>query len=124
LLKQRFKPEFLNRIDETVVFKRLGMNEITKIVDIQLKRLANRVLERKIMLNLTPAAKTFLADRGFDPLFGARPLKRAIQSELENPLAKAIIAGGIKEGDTVLVDVPADKTPEMAGMVFKKQVLA
>jgi ATP-dependent Clp protease ATP-binding subunit ClpB len=123
-LKQRFKPEFLNRIDETVVFKRLGMNEITKIVDIQLKRLANRVLERKIMLNLTPAAKTFLADRGFDPLFGARPLKRAIQSELENPLAKAIIAGGIKEGDTVLVDVPADKTPEMAGMVFKKQVLA
>ncbi|MDR1220882.1 MAG: ATP-dependent chaperone ClpB [Treponema sp.] len=128
LLKQRFKPEFLNRIDETVVFKRLGMNEITKIVDIQLNRLANRLLERKIALNLTPAAKILLTDRGFDPLFGARPLKRAIQSELENPLAKAIIAGGVKEGDTVLVDAPADKTPETAGMpaglVFKKQVLA
>jgi ATP-dependent Clp protease ATP-binding subunit ClpB len=123
LLKQSFKPEFLNRIDETVVFKRLGMSEIAKIMDIQLKRLASRLSERKIALNLSPAAKTFLVDRGFDPLFGARPLKRAIQNGLENPLAKAIIAGSIGQGDTVLVDIPADKTPETAGLVFKKQVL-
>jgi ATP-dependent Clp protease ATP-binding subunit ClpB len=119
LLKQSFRPEFLNRIDETVVFKRLGFAEITKITDIQLKRLTGRLFERKLTLNLTPEAKSFLADRGFDPLFGARPLKRAIQAELENPLAKVIIAGSIKEGDTILVDVQPDKS----GMSFKKQII-
>ncbi|MDR1030369.1 MAG: ATP-dependent chaperone ClpB [Treponema sp.] len=104
LLKQRFKPEFLNRIDERVIFKRLGKAEIRVIVEIQLKRLAQRLAERKIQLNLTQAAKDFLAEQGYDPLFGARPLKRTIQGELENPLAKAIIAGNIKEGDTLTVD--------------------
>jgi ATP-dependent Clp protease ATP-binding subunit ClpB len=109
LLKQSFRPEFINRIDETVVFKRLGLSEIHKIVDIQLKRLEERLLERKITLTLRAAAKHLLAERGYDPLFGARPLKRTIQSELENPLAKAIIAGTIKAGDTVQSDVSADK---------------
>jgi ATP-dependent Clp protease ATP-binding subunit ClpB len=104
LLKQSFRPEFLNRIDETVIFKRLGREEIAKIVEIQLQRLAQRLTERKITLNLSPAAKEFLAERGYDPLFGARPLKRTIQAELENPLAKAIIAGKIREGDTVTAD--------------------
>jgi ATP-dependent Clp protease ATP-binding subunit ClpB len=116
LLKQSFRPEFLNRIDETVIFNRLGKAEIGKIVEIQLQRLAARLGDRKISLKLTPAAKTFLADRGYDPLFGARPLKRAIQADLENPLAKLVIAGKIKEGDTVTADL-ADKSGE--GLVFR-----
>ncbi|MDR2484426.1 MAG: ATP-dependent chaperone ClpB [Treponema sp.] len=104
LLKQSFRPEFLNRIDETVIFNRLGRNEIGKIVEIQLRSLAGRLSERKIGLTLTQAAKDLLAERGYDPLFGARPLKRTIQAELENPLAKAIIAGKIRGGDTVTAD--------------------
>jgi ATP-dependent Clp protease ATP-binding subunit ClpB len=104
LLKQSFRPEFLNRIDETVIFNRLGKEEIAKIVAIQLKRLMEHLAERKISLSLTPGAMVFLAERGYDPLFGARPLKRTIQGELENPLAKAIIAGKIKEGDRVTAD--------------------
>ncbi|MDR1655431.1 MAG: ATP-dependent chaperone ClpB [Treponema sp.] len=105
LLKVSFRPEFLNRIDETVIFNRLGKGEIGKIVDIQLTRLAARLAERKIELRLSKTAKELLAERGYDPLFGARPLKRTIQSDLENPLARLIIAGTIKEGDTVTADV-------------------
>jgi len=116
LLKHSFRPEFINRIDETVIFNRLGKGEIGKIVDIQLTRLSKRLAERKITLTLTDAAKTLLAERGYDPLFGARPLKRTIQSDLENPLAKQIIAGIIREGDTVTADVSNDKE----GIVFKK----
>jgi ATP-dependent Clp protease ATP-binding subunit ClpB len=104
LLKQNFRPEFLNRIDETVIFNRLGKGEIAKIVDIQLRLLCSRLAERKIELRLTNAAKELLAERGYDPLFGARPLKRTIQSDLENPLAKAIIAGKIKDGDIITAD--------------------
>jgi ATP-dependent Clp protease ATP-binding subunit ClpB len=121
LLKQSFRPEFLNRIDETVIFNRLGRDEIGKIVDIQLNRLTARLTERKIELKLTRDARELLAERGYDPLFGARPLKRTIQSDLENPLAKAIIAGKIKEGDTVT----ADKNSESRGgeaLSFKKSV--
>ncbi|MDR1904644.1 MAG: ATP-dependent chaperone ClpB [Treponema sp.] len=117
LLKQSFRPEFLNRIDETVIFNRLGKEEIGKIVEIQLARLAARLAERKINLKLSKAAKQFLAERGYDPLFGARPLKRTIQAELENPLAKSIIAGKIVEGDTVAADI-AGKNNE--GLVFRK----
>jgi ATP-dependent Clp protease ATP-binding subunit ClpB len=116
LLKHSFRPEFINRIDETVIFNRLGKGEIGKIVDIQLTRLSKRLGERKITLTLTNTAKALLAERGYDPLFGARPLKRTIQSDLENPLAKQIIAGTIREGDTVTADVSKDKE----GIVFKK----
>ncbi|MCL2265879.1 MAG: ATP-dependent chaperone ClpB [Treponema sp.] len=105
LLKQSFRPEFLNRIDETVIFNRLGKNEIGRIIDIQLTRLAQRLSERKIALILTDEAKSLLAERGYDPMFGARPLKRTIQSDLENPLAKQVIGGIIHEGDTVTADV-------------------
>ena len=105
LLKQSFRPEFLNRIDETVIFNRLEKEEINKIVEIQLQRLCARLADRKIELELKPAAKALLAERGYDPLFGARPLKRCIQADLENPLAKEIIAGKIKEGDVISVDV-------------------
>jgi ATP-dependent Clp protease ATP-binding subunit ClpB len=118
LLKQSFRPEFLNRIDETVIFNRLGKDEIAKIVDIQLALLCSRLADRKVELKLTKAAKELLAERGYDPLFGARPLKRAIQADLENPLAKAIISGKIKEGDTVT----ADKNSETGGeaLLFRK----
>jgi ATP-dependent Clp protease ATP-binding subunit ClpB len=115
LLKQSFRPEFLNRIDETVIFNRLGKGEIGKIVDIQLARLSQRLAERKITLKLTDAAKSLLAERGYDPQFGARPLKRTIQSDLENPLAKQMIAGAIREGNTVTADAAPD------GIVFKKK---
>jgi len=118
LLKHSFRPEFLNRIDETVIFSRLGRNEIGKIIDIQLTRLSERLAERKITLNLTEAVKTLLAERGYDPMFGARPLKRTIQSELENPLAKQVIAGIIREGDTVKADVVKNKDGKI--IVFKK----
>ncbi|MDR2575109.1 MAG: ATP-dependent chaperone ClpB [Treponema sp.] len=104
LLKRSFRPEFLNRIDETVIFNRLGKNEIGKIVDIQLARLTLRMAERKITLNMSGAAKIFLAERGYDPMYGARPLKRTIQAELENPLAKLVISGKIHEGDVVTAD--------------------
>jgi ATP-dependent Clp protease ATP-binding subunit ClpB len=119
LLKQTFRPEFLNRIDETVIFNRLGQDEIGKIVEIQLKHLAARLLDRKITLKVTPAAKVLLAERGFDPQFGARPLKRTIQSDLENPLAKAIIAGKIKEGDTVTADKASESKGE-SPLAFRK----
>jgi len=115
LLKQSFRPEFLNRIDETVIFNRLEKNEINKIVDIQLTRLSQRLSERKITLKVTDAAKSLLAERGYDPMFGARPLKRTIQSDLENPLAKQVIAGAIKDGETVTADVSG------GGIVFKKR---
>jgi len=118
LLKQSFRPEFLNRIDETVIFNRLGKEEINKIVDIQLVRLCARLAERKIELKLTKAAKEILAERGYDPLFGARPLKRAIQADLENPLAKAVIAGKIKEGDIVTADKNTEKGGE--ALSFRK----
>ncbi|HCM26335.1 MAG: ATP-dependent chaperone ClpB [Treponema sp. GWB1_62_6] len=104
LLKASFRPEFLNRIDETVIFERLGKKEIGKITEIQLERLARRLEDRKLRLTVSEEAKLFLAERGYDPLFGARPLKRAIQAELENPLAKAVISGRFKEGDEVAVE--------------------
>ncbi|MCA1950600.1 MAG: ATP-dependent chaperone ClpB [Treponema sp.] len=113
LLKASFRPEFLNRIDETVIFNRLGKAEIHKIVDIQLNRLALRLEDRKIRLSVTEAARNFLAERGYDPLYGARPLKRTIQAELENPLAKEIISGRFKEGSEVVVDRSGE------GLVFK-----
>ena len=116
LLKQTFRPEFLNRIDETVIFNRLGKGEIGKIVDIQLAHLTARLAERKITLHITDAAKELLGERGYDPQFGARPLKRTIQSDLENPLAKLVISGSIREGDTVTANISASGD----GLEFKK----
>jgi ATP-dependent Clp protease ATP-binding subunit ClpB len=104
LLRQYFRPEFLNRIDETIIFKRLGKAEIEKIVLIQLERLKMRLKERKITLEIADSAVNFIVERGYDPVFGARPLKRTIQGELENPLARAIIAGQITDGKTVRVE--------------------
>jgi ATP-dependent Clp protease ATP-binding subunit ClpB len=105
VLQKHFRPEFLNRLDEIVVFRPLSREQIRQIVDIQLTNLRARLSEKRITLELSEAAKDFLAERGYDPVFGARPLKRVIQRELETPLAKKILAGEIKEGDRVLVDV-------------------
>jgi ATP-dependent Clp protease ATP-binding subunit ClpB len=117
LLKQTFRPEFLNRIDETVIFNRLGKSEIGKIIDIQLAHLTARLAERKITLKVTDTAKALLGERGYDPQFGARPLKRTIQAELENPLAKLVIAGKIREGDIVT----ADEAASGDGLEFRDQ---
>jgi len=105
LLKVSFKPEFLNRIDEIITFKRLSKENILAIVDIQLARLAERLKARRLELVCDPKAKAFIAEAGYDPAYGARPLKRAMQELLENPLAKAILSGNIKDGDKVIVGV-------------------
>ncbi len=103
LLRSTFKPEFLNRIDETVVFERLGKERILAIVDIQLALLAARLAGRKVAIDVAPQAKAFLAEAGYDPHYGARPLKRAIQALVQNPLAARTLSGAIKEGDTVRI---------------------
>ena len=99
-----FRPEFVNRIDEIVVFDALGRDEIAQIVDIQLRGLQARLAERKLTLTLTDGARTWLANEGYDPAFGARPLKRLIQREIQDPLALKLLAGEIHDGDTVEVD--------------------
>jgi ATP-dependent Clp protease ATP-binding subunit ClpB len=103
-LREAFKPEFLNRVDEIVIFNPLGQEEIKQIVDIQLKRLERMLADRKIGLEMTDRAKAFLADKGYDPAYGARPLKRTIQKLIQDPLALKILAGEIGEGDKVAVD--------------------
>jgi ATP-dependent Clp protease ATP-binding subunit ClpB len=103
-LRRTFRPEFLNRIDEIVTFKNLGPAEIHKIVDIQMGDLRKRLAERKITVSLSDAARDLLAAQGYDPVFGARPLKRALQRMVENPLAVDVLAGHFVEGDHVLVD--------------------
>jgi ATP-dependent Clp protease ATP-binding subunit ClpB len=104
-LRAQFRPEFLNRIDEIVIFNSLDIERIKEIVDIQLKRLRALLAERKMGLELSDAAKEMIAREGFDPVYGARPLKRALQREVQNPLAVRILEGEFADGDTVLVDV-------------------
>ena len=104
-LRGVFKPEFLNRIDDVVVFHPLGRGELDHIVDLQLAHLRKLLAERKLSLRLTDAARQYLADAGYDPVFGARPLKRAVQRLLQNPLALAVLEGRFKDGDTIVADV-------------------
>jgi len=103
-LRKRFRPEFLNRVDETIVFHRLSEEDLKRIVEIQLGRLRQRLAERHIELELTDAAKTHLVRVGYDPAFGARPLKRAIQKEVETPLSRLILQGEVRDGQRVNVD--------------------
>jgi ATP-dependent Clp protease ATP-binding subunit ClpB len=103
-LRKGFRPEFLNRIDDTIVFHALDERHLKNIVDIQLSRLRKRLAERRMELELTDSAKTFLVTEGYDPAYGARPLKRAIQRELETPLAKRILEGAVRDGQKVMVD--------------------
>ncbi len=107
VLRQQFRPEFLNRVDDIIVFRPLGEEQITRIVDLQLGRLDKLLADRKLAIDLTPAAKHFLAREGYDAAFGARPLKRTIQRMLQNPLAMAVLEGRFIEGDTIRVDVDA-----------------
>jgi ATP-dependent Clp protease ATP-binding subunit ClpB len=105
VVRRAFRPEFLNRLDEIILFNRLGRNEMRRIVDIQLRQLEKLLAERKITLHVDDQAKVWLANTGYDPVYGARPLKRVIQRELQNPLATMLLAGTIKDGDTVEVTV-------------------
>jgi ATP-dependent Clp protease ATP-binding subunit ClpB len=103
-MRHHFRPEFLNRVDEIVVFHSLTEEDLKKILQIQLQRLRARLAERHINIELTPAAETHLAREGYDPVYGARPLKRAIQKELETPLGRRLLSGQINDGDRVIVD--------------------
>ncbi|MEL6724296.1 MAG: ATP-dependent chaperone ClpB [Pseudomonadota bacterium] len=107
-IRAHFRPEFINRIDETVFFKRLGRGEIDHIVDIQIMRLGGLLKDRKMSVALTDAAREWLAERGYDPVYGARPLKRVIQKELQDPLARLLLEGRIHDGETIEVDAEAD----------------
>jgi ATP-dependent Clp protease ATP-binding subunit ClpB len=108
LLRQTFRPEFLNRVDDVIIFRPLSSQDIAKIVDLQIKRVERLVAERKLRLEVTPAAKQLVVAEGYDPVYGARPLKRAIQRLLQNPLAMAVLEGQYTEGDTVRVDRAKD----------------
>ena len=104
-LKKTFSPEFLNRLDEQILFNTLNKDDICKIIDIELNDLFVRVINAGYSLSISLEAKQFVADMGYDPQYGARPLKRAIQKQIEDPLAEAIISGQFKFGDKLFVDV-------------------
>ncbi|WP_114560158.1 ATP-dependent chaperone ClpB [Desertihabitans aurantiacus] len=105
VVRQAFKPEFLNRLDEVVLFETLGTEELTRIVDINLDRLNARLAERRLRVELTPAAKDWLALTGFDPVYGARPLRRLVQSSIEDALARRVLSGEVGDGDVVTFDL-------------------
>jgi len=117
-LRQHFRPEFLNRVDDVVVFHALGREHLRRIVDIQLARLQARLADRHLELLFTDAAKDFLAERGFDPVYGARPLKRTIQSAVETVLAQKIVAGEVRDGERLRIDTGA------GGLVFRTEAAA
>jgi ATP-dependent Clp protease ATP-binding subunit ClpB len=118
-LRNYFRPEFLNRIDDVIVFRPLAREQIGQIAEIQLGRLRKLLADRKITLELTDAARMALAEEGYDPIFGARPLKRVIQQRLQNPLALKLLQGEFRDGDTVVVDVALD-----GSFTFSKAVVA
>jgi len=119
-LHSSFKPEFINRVDDVIIFHSLTIDHIKVIIDIQLERLKKLLLEKKLFIELTESAKEFLAKAGFDPHFGARPLKRAIQHEIQNPLAMEILSGKFKEGDTIIVDAAGEPVGEKL-LSFRKR---
>jgi ATP-dependent Clp protease ATP-binding subunit ClpB len=114
-LRLHFKPEFLNRVDDILIFHRLTKEQLRKIVELQMIRLARLLAERHLTLELTDRAKDFLADAGYDPVYGARPLRRAIQHYLQDKLAPMLLSGEFKEGDTIKVD------PDKDGLTFEGQ---
>ena len=115
-LKRTFRPEFLNRIDEVIIFHVLSRDQIKLIVDLQMKEIADRLKEHGIVIELTDAAREWLAKEGFDPQFGARPLRRTLQRKVESPLSRKLLAGEFKSGDYVIVD-----SDEKEGIVFRKK---
>ncbi len=115
VVRSHFKPEFLNRLDDIVVFDPLSTTELTEIVNIQLKVLERRLADRRLTLQVSDGAREWLAINGFDPLYGARPLRRLVQSAIGDALARQLLAGEIRDGDTVLVDVLADRSGLLVG---------
>ena len=113
-LRAHFRPEFLNRIDETIVFHPLSRTDLASIVDIQARHLLKRLEDRKIHVELTPASRSLLVDQGFDPAYGARPLKRTIQRLVLDPLAHKVLEGQFREGDRINIDADA------GAIVFRK----
>ena len=103
-LRSNFRPEFLNRIDEVIIFKPLSEDQIGEIVEIQLNQVNDRLGDRQMHLEVTPAARKWLAERGFEPAFGARPLKRLIQREVLDRLARLVLSGDLRDGETVVID--------------------
>jgi len=118
VVRSAFRPEFLNRVDEIILFHRLKKEEMGRIVDIQMGRLAQLLEDRKITVTLEPSAREWLADKGWDPAYGARPLKRVIQKSVQDPLAEMILAGSVKDGETVEVSAGAQ------GLTFNGQAVA
>jgi ATP-dependent Clp protease ATP-binding subunit ClpB len=108
VVRATFKPEFLNRLDDVILFEPLSTEDLTKIVDLQVAALAKRLGERRLTLNVSPAAREWLALTGFDPVYGARPLRRLVQSAIGDQLARALLSGAISDGDEVLVDLDTD----------------
>ncbi|MEY5017163.1 MAG: hypothetical protein RL431_212, partial [Actinomycetota bacterium] len=116
-VRQAFKPEFVNRLDDIVVFSPLSQTDLAQIVDITIDRLEARLTERRLALSVSPAARVWLAERGYDPIYGARPLRRLMQHEIDDRLATALIAGNIRDGETVAVDVASDGESLSVGSV-------
>jgi ATP-dependent Clp protease ATP-binding subunit ClpB len=108
LVRQAFKPEFVNRLDDIVIFQALTEDDLAQIVELTVDALQRRLKDRRLTLAVTPDARAWLAERGYDPVFGARPLRRLIQSEIQDRLAMALLSGGVRDGDVVRVDVAAD----------------
>jgi len=108
VVRAAFRPEFLNRLDETLLFHRLERKHMSGIVDIQLGHLRKLLADHKIELEMDEAARTWLADTGYDPVYGARPLKRVIQTHLQNPLATMLLEGTVRDGETVRVSAGED----------------
>ena len=104
-MREKFKPEFLNRVDETIFFKALNLGQLSAIVDIQMKHLQGLLKEQELDIEVSDDAKEFLATRGFNPIYGARPLKRVIRQLVENPLSKEILSNKFNHGDKIFVDV-------------------
>jgi ATP-dependent Clp protease ATP-binding subunit ClpB len=123
IVRGHFRPEFLNRVDEIILFHRLRRQDMGKIVEIQLKRLEKLLVDRKIALDLDKDAIEWLAEKGYDPAYGARPLKRVMQKELQDPLAEKILMGDIRDGSTVKVTAGSDRLNfrSKAGKVTEEQ---
>ena len=114
-MREKFKPEFLNRIDDIIYFKALNLQQLSAITEIQTNYLKRLLADQNMKLEITDDAKEFLATRGFNPVYGARPLKRIIRQMVENPLSKLLLAGNFGEGDTIKIDVENDE------IVFNKE---
>jgi ATP-dependent Clp protease ATP-binding subunit ClpB len=107
-VRQTFKPEFVNRLDDIVVFSALSEEELGEIVNLYIDRLSTRLHERRLDLGVTPDARAWLTERGYDPLYGARPLRRLMQHEIDDRLARALLTGDIRDGDRVMVELAPD----------------